>query len=141
MIDFWLLAAKFTFLAFLYVFVFWALTVVLSDNAFADRMPGAGQTSKIRIVDSPSGPASYAIGDSAFIGRAPDSDVRLDDGAASAKHARVGRQGRHWMIEDLGSSNGTFVDGQRLVGKRRLRPGDRIKIGRTEMTVEEERGR
>jgi pSer/pThr/pTyr-binding forkhead associated (FHA) protein len=141
MIDLSLLVAKFSFLAFLYLFVFWALTVVRSDNAFADQRQAASARSTVRIIDGPSGPSSYPIGDSALIGRDADSDIRLEDGAASAKHARLDRQGRHWVIEDLDSSNGTFIDGRRISGKRRLKPGDRIKIGRTVLTVEEAHSR
>lgn len=138
MIDFWLLAAKFSFLAFLYLFVFWALKVVLRDNAFSDEKRDAGPKTKIRIIDGPSGPSLYPAGDSVLIGRDADSDIRLEDAAASAKHARLWRQGRRWVIEDLDSSNGTFVDGRRISGRHRLMPGDRIKIGRTELTLEEE---
>lgn len=137
MIDFWLLVAKYAFLAWLYLFVWWALAVIKRDNTVQLEAGGAKPAAKIRIIDGRSAPGSYAVVDSAIIGRAAESDIRLDDAAASARHARISRRGRHWVVEDLDSSNGTFVEGVRVSGNRRVGPGERIKIGRTELTIEE----
>lgn len=64
------------------------------------------------------------------IGRDPDVDVRLDDAALSRRHARIFWLAGAWRVEDLGSINGTFVDGQRLTGSRELEDGARLQIGR-----------
>ncbi|MFM7270766.1 MAG: FHA domain-containing protein [Actinomycetes bacterium] len=56
----------------------------------------------------------YIDGDVALIGRSPESDVRLTDLRVSSTHARIERVGGKWRIEDLGSTNGTKVDGERL---------------------------
>lgn len=137
MIDFWLLIAKYAFLAFLYIFVFWALTVIRHDDFSPHEGADVAMGAKIRVIGSRSGPGSYALDDSVLIGRAPECDIRLDDVAASARHALITKRGRHWLVEDLDSSNGTFVDGVRIDGSRRVNPGQRIKIGRTELTIEE----
>jgi len=136
-IDFWLLIAKYTFLAFLYIFVFWALTVIRREDSGPNEAAAVAAGAKILVINSRSGPGSYAIGDSVLLGRAPECDIRLDDVAASARHARISKRGRHWQVEDLDSSNGTFINGVRINRARRVNPGDRIKIGRTELTIEE----
>ncbi|MBX3246402.1 MAG: GGDEF domain-containing protein [Myxococcales bacterium] len=64
------------------------------------------------------------------IGRDPDVELRLDDAALSRRHARIFRLAGVWRVEDLGSINGTFVDGQRITGSRILEDGARLQIGR-----------
>lgn len=69
------------------------------------------------------------------IGRASTSDVRLDDTGVSRRHAEVRREGDDVVLVDLGSTNGTSVNG-RLVERARLTPGDRIELGRTVLLYE-----
>ena len=66
------------------------------------------------------------------IGRAPDNNLTLDDNAASRYHANLMQAASGWMLRDLGSANGTFVNGERIT-LQRLNPGDHILIGKTEM--------
>lgn len=69
------------------------------------------------------------------VGQAPDSGISLaGDSTVSAVHAVLERYGDHWAIRDMGSRNGTFVNGERIWGERRLRAGDEILIGRTRMS-------
>ncbi len=68
----------------------------------------------------------------ATIGRHPSADLPFDvarDLDVSGRHAAVFRQGAHWMVRDLGSSNGTWVNGARLKGDRALSPGDVLRFG------------
>ena len=67
----------------------------------------------------------------AMIGRGPENAVFLDDHHASRHHARVRPQNGHFLIEDLGSSNGTFVNGGRIEKPWRLTSGDRIVVGKS----------
>ena len=62
------------------------------------------------------------------IGRSEECDIALPDDSVSRVHARLDRNGEGWMLVDLGSTNGTFVNGQR-VGEAPLEPGDRIEFG------------
>lgn len=64
-----------------------------------------------------------------FIGRDLGNDVVINDAEVSRKHARVFMQGANYVIEDQGSTNGTTVSGQRLIGPALLRPGDVILLG------------
>lgn len=73
------------------------------------------------------------------IGRSPDSDVPFTgDEEVSRLHAVVEWIGTHWTIVDDGlSRNGTFVNGERITGRRRLREGDSIRIGSIRLTFQE----
>ena len=63
------------------------------------------------------------------VGRSEDNDVVLPDSRVSAVHALLERLGPHWSVRDLGSRNGTEVNGQRLMAERVLHPGDEIHVG------------
>ena len=65
------------------------------------------------------------------IGRAPECELRVDDTYASQQHARIFGRNGSWYVEDLGSTNGTFVNEQRLAAPAMLTPGDRIRVGTT----------
>lgn len=75
------------------------------------------------------------------IGRDPGADLTLDDAGVSRRHARLSlADGDGPVIEDLGSSNGTFVNGERVGGKRRLADGDEIRIGETAIELHDAGG-
>ena len=68
------------------------------------------------------------------VGRGTGNEVSLDrDDYASARHARIEPRRDGIWIEDVGSTNGTFVNGDRLTQPRRLQPGDVIRIGATDL--------
>jgi hypothetical protein len=69
------------------------------------------------------------------VGRSSDCWLTLEDEISSRVHARFHVDGKGCEIEDLGSRNGTFVNGERIVGRRRIFDGDRIRIGRELMTM------
>lgn len=69
------------------------------------------------------------------IGRAPDATVVLDDDFVSTHHAQLTPNGIHWMVEDLGSTNGTWIDRTRISAPTVLRPGTTLRIGRTSMEL------
>jgi hypothetical protein len=72
------------------------------------------------------------------VGRAPENNIELADGEASAVHAVFERLASSWCIRDLASTNGTTVNGERLSGERRLRRGDEIRIGRARLVYRPE---
>jgi|SRR5918995_3573893 uncharacterized iron-regulated membrane protein len=76
--------------------------------------------------------ATFPLGGEITIGRDPTSTVRIDgDTFVSQHHAKVYDVDGQAMVEDLGSTNGSFHNGNRLVGARLLHPGDRIQVGYT----------
>lgn len=64
-----------------------------------------------------------------FLGRDLSNDIVINDPEISRRHSRLYMQGNSFAVEDLGSTNGTFVNGQRLMGPNMLRPGDVITFG------------
>ena len=78
--------------------------------------------------------------DDVLIGRHPECGVQLESNAVSRRHARVFDEGGGYAIEDLGSGNGTFVNGQKIEGPTQLKPQDRIKLGPVLMRFEESGG-
>ena len=80
-----------------------------------------------------SGPTPGVIfpleGDQLIIGRDAVNAVAINDAEVSRKHSRLTFQGGKYVIEDLGSTNGTFVNGQRLVSSTVLKPGDVVSLG------------
>jgi hypothetical protein len=68
-------------------------------------------------------------GDQLIIGRDSSNSVAINDAEISRKHSRLSFQGGKYVLEDLGSTNGTFVNGQRLAGPVVLKPGDVVSLG------------
>ena len=68
-------------------------------------------------------------GDQLIIGRDASNSVAINDAEISRKHSRLTFQGGKYVLEDLGSTNGTFVNGQRLAGQVVLKPGDVVSLG------------
>ncbi|MEA3350593.1 MAG: FHA domain-containing protein [Chloroflexota bacterium] len=64
-----------------------------------------------------------------IVGREPSADISIDVAEISRQHTRLRLEANGYMIEDLGSTNGTFVNGRRLSGPHLLRPGERIQLG------------
>ncbi|GAA4663949.1 hypothetical protein GCM10023347_14860 [Streptomyces chumphonensis] len=71
------------------------------------------------------GPGPYPLS----IGRAPGSVLRLGDHTVSRTHAQLRHTGAGWTLRDLGSFNGTWVNGRRVTGAVAVRPGDRVRFG------------
>ncbi|MFD7597404.1 FHA domain-containing protein [Kitasatospora sp. NPDC059812] len=105
--------------------------------------PAAGQTqgggrrrgapTQLVVVQGSLAGTTVALqGQTITLGRAHDSTIVLDDDYASSRHARIyPDQTGQWTVEDLGSTNGTYLDRQRLTAPTPLQPGMPIRIGRT----------
>ncbi|MHA6791929.1 FHA domain-containing protein FhaB/FipA [Pseudonocardia bannensis] len=133
------------FLALLWLFVLVALRVVRSDLYAASGLrailPGgratarAGRSRTARQLLVTQGPlaGSRISLDSRpiLIGRADDSTLKLDDDYASTRHARISQQGEEWYVEDLGSTNGTYLDRAKVTGPTRVPLGVPVRIGKT----------
>jgi hypothetical protein len=152
---------KFGFLAVLYLFLLWVAWsalrdlrrgrggVVQSDYAPSADATGMYSASEVLgdldldgefeprlLVENAAGHESgtaYDLVDGATLGRG-DVEIRLDDPFASSRHARISREGHVVVIEDLGSTNGTYLNEQPLNGPQPLHPGDRIRIGDSEFS-------
>ena len=93
---------------------------------------------KIMMIEGPDPGKETDLAALSFrIGRDADSDLVIRSPAVSRRHARIFHEYDLYRIEDLGSSNGTFINGQRLMPKevRALRHGDELRLGRLVMMV------
>ena len=70
---------------------------------------------------------------SILIGRSPSAAIRLSDPTVSRLHARIERRASHAYVQDLGSRNGTLLNGTPLAREMPLSPGDRVRVGATEI--------
>ena len=79
---------------------------------------------------------AYDLSGGAVLGRGQAADIRLEDSFASGRHAQLEPHGDVIVVEDLGSTNGTYLNGRPLSGPQPLHPGDVIRIGDSEFTFE-----
>ncbi|MGQ1837809.1 FHA domain-containing protein FhaB/FipA [Kocuria turfanensis] len=98
--------------------------------------PGTGQQRSrpqtLAVLEGPLQGRSYALGNApVLLGRSPEATVPLGDDYASGRHARLFPQGSRWFLEDLGSTNGTFVGQQRLSRAVPLDAGTPFRVGKT----------
>jgi hypothetical protein len=154
---------KFAFLVVLYLFLFWIARSALKDlrrdprpSAVAAASPVAADATAmhpaadglgpdrleetealLRVEQAPgleAGSAFDLVG-GAVLGRGDAVDIHLEDPFASTHHARISWEGSTVMIEDLGSTNGTYLNGDPLDGPAPLHVGDRIRIGDSEFSL------
>ena len=78
-------------------------------------------------------PSEFPLGDANVLGRSTQATVRLADREVSRKHSQIDREGQDFVLRDLGSSNGTFLNGKRIFGPTRLSDGDEVLIGVSRM--------
>jgi FHA domain len=152
-------ALKFGFLAVLYLFLLWMARSALKDlrrggvdeagpayeeatgmHRATSGLGGNGDhgTPKLRVHTAAGLPAgaAYDLSEGALLGRGDMADIRLEDTFASSQHARLVPQGEVMVLEDLGSTNGTYLNGEPLRGPQPLHVGDSIRIGDSEFTFE-----
>lgn len=147
-------ALKFGFLAVLYLFLIWVARSALKDlrrgtepspvgpsadypedatGMYSASTPMARDLGRPKLrVDVAAGlvaGSAYDLSEGALLGRGDQADIRLEDGFASSKHARLTPQGDVMVLEDLGSTNGTYLNDEPLRGPQPLHAGDKIRIG------------
>lgn len=105
-------------------------------KAAALRTEPAPTITSLVVTAGPLRGTSLTLGSTpVLIGRAPECTLVLDDDYASNRHARVFQRDGEWMVEDLGSTNGTLLSERRIEGAVPFRPGATVRIGRTEIEL------
>jgi pSer/pThr/pTyr-binding forkhead associated (FHA) protein len=153
-----LMLIRFAYLAILWIFVLSAISVIRSDmfGARIEQTPRAERRQQRRAAKNRPKPAKRPRGapthvaiveganagetaslDAAplLIGRGSDAAIRLDDDYVSTRHARIAASGDQWFVEDLGSTNGTYLGSQRLTQPATLQLGSQIRIGKTTLEL------
>jgi hypothetical protein len=153
-------ALKFGFLAVLYLFLLWVVRSAMRDLARYEGTSAAAEP-----VDLPrprrrerSGPdlragvsprlqvvaamghepgTTFDVGEGATFGRSDSADIRVDDAFASSAHARIFPRAEFMYLEDMGSTNGTYLNGRQVKTAERLKMADTIRIGDSEYRYEE----
>lgn len=137
------------YLAILWIFVLAAVSVVRADM-FGARMPSSatkpgkqakqpkqaprrrGSPTHVLVVQGANAGTRVELdGRAILIGRGTDATIRLDDDYASTRHARIAQSGEQWFVEDLGSTNGTYVGSARVSQPTTLTLGTQVRIGKT----------
>jgi FHA domain len=157
-------ALKFGFLAVLYLFVLWVARSARRDlrtsgggSRPAEQQPPpspdatgfhsastlgpvgvAARAPRLVVQRAPGHDPGmiYDLDGDLVLGRGDRAEIRLEDPFASARHARIYEQGNIVVIEDLGSTNGTYLNEELLETPRPLHPGDRVRIGDSEFAFE-----
>ena len=147
MSPFVLSVLEYSLLALLYFFIYRAVRSVavdLSGRATGPSTPAGPKPSKAKaprggrppstlVVHAPEArrPRSYRLSGALEIGRAEACQVRLDDTYASQHHAKLSARDDGWYLEDLGSTNGTYLNDRRVEAPVEVHAGDVVKIGKT----------
>jgi hypothetical protein len=153
-------ALKFGFLAVLYLFLLWMARSALKDLRRGGAAEAAGPAyedatgmhqasaglggdgaqgaprQRVHTAAGLKAGSAYDLSDGALLGRGDNADIRLEDTFASSQHARLVPQGEVMVLEDLGSTNGTYLNGEPLRGPQPLHVGDSIRIGDSEFVFE-----
>jgi len=136
---------RIVFLVLLYIFVFLVARTVYRELRPVPARPASARApvkttrgrrrAKLVMTDGTGRKkqASWELAGETVIGRAAECAISIDDEFTSNLHAKVYRSEGRYYVEDLGSTNGTYVNGRRIHYPTELRGGDRIKIGRTVM--------
>jgi pSer/pThr/pTyr-binding forkhead associated (FHA) protein len=155
-----LVLIRFAYLAILWIFVLSAISVVRSDmfGARVDSTPRAerkaereaqrqaqrgkparkprGAPTHVLVVEGANEGESASLEDAPIlIGRGADAAIRLDDDYVSTRHARIASSGDQWFVEDLGSTNGTYLGSHRLTQPTTVQVGSRVRIGKTTLEL------
>ena len=154
-------ALKFGFLAVLYLFLLWVARSAMRDLARygghpgrrrAGRNPGparratapgpdlrAGVSPRLEVVAAMGHEpgTTFDVGEGATFGRSDGADIPVDDPFASSAHARIFSRGGFMYVEDMGSTNGTYLNGRQVKKAERLGMADTIRIGDSEYRYEE----
>jgi FHA domain-containing protein len=154
-------ALKFAFLIVLYLFLLWVARSSMKDMRRSQELPGAADTTappgreprgragpdlragvqpRLEVVAAMGNEPGtvFDLGDGgATMGRSASADIEVDDPFASSAHARIFPRGDFMFIEDMGSTNGTYLNGRQLRRPEQLKMADKIRIGDTEYRYQE----
>lgn len=136
MLEIALLAGRLLLLALLYLFLFAAIRAGIGMVSARTRAKPGGLVLTVAEGPKELRGTKLPITGPIVIGRSPGADIVIADDFVSGRHARITPAGDEALLEDLGSTNGTVLDGVRIVGVMAVRPGSLITLGTVKFKVE-----
>ena len=139
MFDLIVIVLKFALVALLYLFLAYVLVTLSRDVVRAGRRnmtpPAAA---KLSVIGGPGAPAGaiFPLSETTVIGRGDEADIKLTDRFASERHARVTRTASGFLLEDIGSTNGTLLGERRVYEATLLADADEFTVGQTTLRYE-----
>jgi FHA domain len=153
-------ALKFGFLVVLYLFLLWVARSSMKDlsrasagaaaaepveppsprrreQALPDLRAGVEPRLEVVAAMGHEPGTAFDVGSGATLGRSNGADINVDDPFASSAHARIFQRGDYMYVEDMGSTNGTYLNGRQIRSAERLKVADKIRIGDTEYRYQE----
>jgi FHA domain len=153
-------ALKFGFLAVLYLFLLWIARSAMKDlsragggaaaadpvepprprrreSALPDLRAGVEPRLEVVAAMGHQPGTSLDVGNGVTLGRSDGADINVNDPFASSAHARIFQRGDFMYLEDMGSTNGTYLNGRQVRTAERLKVADTIRIGDTEYRYQE----
>jgi hypothetical protein len=153
-------ALKFGFLAVLFLFLLWVTRSAMKDlsrtgggaaaaepvdrpnprrreSAMPDLRAGVSPRLEVVAAMGHEPGTSFDVGNGATLGRSDGADINVNDPFASSAHARIFQRGDYMYVEDMGSTNGTYLNGRQVRAAERLKVADSIRIGDTEYRYQE----
>jgi pSer/pThr/pTyr-binding forkhead associated (FHA) protein len=135
-------AIRILFLVLLYFFLYRVVSALIRDLRAAAR-ESTTSLGRLVVLESPSGEPeagrSFDLDAITTLGRDVNNAIVVDDPFASADHAVLTYRGRGWYVEDLGSTNGTYLNGRAVVAPAPIRYGDEVSVGQVRMRLERAR--
>jgi pSer/pThr/pTyr-binding forkhead associated (FHA) protein len=133
--DIILAILRIIFLGLVYLFVWQVARAIGSHLGISLRRKRKEGTKVVMIKSESQQGTTLEVEDVVVLGRSAEADVLLDDPYASEFHMRLVAQEDGIVLHDLGSTNGTYVNGRRVTAPTRLRRGDTIQVGKSVMEV------
>jgi hypothetical protein len=133
--DLILALLRIIFLGLIYLFVWQVARAIGSHLGISVRRKRKEGTSVLFVRSDTQQGQQFEVSDVLVMGRSQETDVVLDDPYASEFHLRLVAQENGMMLHDLGSTNGTYVNGRRVSAPTQMRRGDTIQVGKTVMEI------
>jgi FHA domain len=132
-------AVRLLFLFLVYLFLFQVVRALVRDLRAATRS-AVHEIGRLHVLASPAGDppvgATFALDAITSLGRDVNNSIVIEDPFASSEHAVLTYRGRDWYVEDVGSTNGTYVNGNRVDGVAPLGFGDEVQVGQVRMRLD-----
>jgi pSer/pThr/pTyr-binding forkhead associated (FHA) protein len=129
---------KLIFIALIYLFLWQVARAIAAHLGGVGAEPSSRRRAGGELVvvrsESQAG-LHFSVRDVAVVGRSPEADVMLEDAYASEFHMRLVAKDGRLVLHDLGSTNGTYVNGRRVTSPLALNRGDAVQIGKTVLEV------